>query len=394
VNHRESALRARVDEGGFTLVELIISIMIFGIVLAAGIGFVATQNRMFQRGLDRMTALQNLRYALNSLETDLPTLGTNVPASQPSLVYASGTAIAFSADYASNVANDIFASYIDLGAPNGQVTVPNPTITIPTSAFNWPTTTYLNTSGTRSPAELLIYWFAADGTTTRNDDYVLWRQINNAAPEPVARNILQNGTTPFFSYLERNDFVNAASNLTAVPAAALPLRHTSTFHRVSADTAASARSDSVRAVEVTFRSTNGLTGINERIVAASRMIALPNAGFELLRTCGDEPILGGALGAAVVDLGGGVWAVRLTWNAATDETAGERDVARYVIYRQATPITADWGDPYMSIPAGFATYQQDDPGVAPATTYRYAISAQDCTPMLSTLVQSPLVTIP
>lgn len=382
------------NQGGFTLIELIVSLMIFGIVLAAGIGFVATQNRMFQRGLDRMTALQNLRYALNALETDLPTLGTNVPVQQPTLVYASATAIAFSADYASNIANDIFASYIDLGAPNGQVTAPNPTITIPTSTFNWPSTTYLNTSGTRSPAELIIYWFALDGTTARTDDYVLWRQINNGTAEPVTRNILQNGTTPFFSYLERNDFVNAASTLTAVPAGALPLRHTSTFHRVSADTAASARADSVRAVEVTFRSTNGLTGTNERIVAASRMIALPNAGFELLRTCGDEPIMGGTLGAVLVDLGGGVWAVRLTWVAAVDEIAGERDVARYVIYRQATPITANWGDPYLSIPAGFATYQQDDAAVAPATTYRYAISAQDCTPMLSTLVQSPLVTIP
>jgi prepilin-type N-terminal cleavage/methylation domain-containing protein len=389
-----NTIRIREDEGGFTLVELIISIVIYGIVLAAGIGFVATQNTMFSRGLDRMTSLQNLRYALNVLETDLPTLGTNVPATQPSLVYASSTAIAFTTDYASNIANDIFASYIDLGAPNGQVTVPNPTITIPTSTFNWPSTLYLNTSGTRSPAELLIFWFAADATTTRNDDFVLFRQINNGTPEPVARNILQNGTTPFFSYLERNDFVNAASNLTAVPAAALPLRHTSTFHRVSADTAASARTDSVRAVEVTFRSTNGLTGAQERIVTASRMIALPNAGFELLRTCGDEPVLGGTLGATIVDLGGGVFAIRLTWTAAVDETTGEQDVARYVIYRQSTPITTDWGDPYLSIPAGFPTYQQDDPSVASGSTYQYAIAAQDCTPMLSTLAQSPLVTVP
>jgi prepilin-type N-terminal cleavage/methylation domain-containing protein len=384
----------RGGEAGFTLIEVLISITIFGLVLAAGIGFVATQNRMFQRGLDRMSALQNLRYALNTLETDLPTLGTNVPAAQPSLVYASSSAIAFSADYASNVANDIFASYVDLGAPTGQVTVPDPTLTIPTSSFSWPSTLYLNTSGTRSQAELLVFWFAADSTTARTDDYVLWRQVNDGAAEPVARNLLQNGSTPFFSYLERNDFVNAASNLTAVPASALPLRHTSTFHRVSADTAASARTDSVRAVEVTFRSTNGLTGTNERIVTASRMIALPNAGFELLRTCGDEPIMGGTIGATPVDLGGGVWAVRLTWNAATDETGGERDVARYVIFRQALPITTDWGDPYLSIPAGFASYQQDDASVVSGVTYQYAIAAQDCTPLLSTLVQSPLVIIP
>lgn len=382
------------SQSGFTLIEMLIAISIYGIVLAAGIGFVATQNTMFSRGLDRMSSLQNLRYAMNSLETDIPTLGTNVPTVQPSLIYADEDVIAFTGDYASNIANDVFASYIDLGAPNGQVTVPSPSITLPNSTVTWPDTLYLSSAGTRSPAELLVFWFAVDSTTARTDDYVLFRQVNAGTPEPVARNILKSGTTPFFHYMRRIDYASAPSALDTVPQASLPVEHTSVYHRVAADTAASALADSIRAVRVTFRSTNGLSGDNERIVGASRLIAMPNAGYELLRTCGDEPIMGSTLGAVPVDLGGGSWGSRLTWTAAVDETAGELDVARYVIYRQALPLTSDWGDPYVSIPAGLANYQYDDAAVMSGTTYVYALAAQDCTPMLSTLEQSPPVIVP
>jgi len=382
------------NERGFTLIEMIISILIYGIVLAVGVGFVATQNRMFQRGLDRMTALQNMRYALTSLETDIPTLGTNVPTPQPTLVYANANVLAFSADYASNIANDVFASYIDLGAPNGQVTVPNPSINIPTTAVNWPDTLYLATTGARSPAEFLLYWFQADTTTARNDDFVLFRQINNGTPEPLARNLLAaaNGD-PFFTYLRRQTPVSASATLVSVPAGSLPLRHTSRFHLVPADTGASALSDSVRAVRVAFRSTNGLTGAQERIVGTRRTIEMPNAGFTLMQTCGDAPIFGQLLTATLVNLGG-AFEVQLSWPAATDETAGERDVARYVIYRQSWPLATNWGDPYASIPAGLANYSYTDAAVTPLTTYRYAISAQDCTPMQSTLAQSIDIVVP
>ncbi len=383
------------DEGGFTLAEMIIVIMIYGIVLAAGIGFVTMQNTLFHRGLDRMTALQNMRYALSSLETDISALGTNVPVSQPSLVYADVDVIAFTGDYASNVPGDVFAAYIDPSAPNGRVTVPDPSVTIPNSdGFTWPETLYLGSGGTRSPAELLILWFALDTTTARTDDYVLFRQVNGGSPEPLARNILQRDTTPFFQYSRRVDLASTPSSLVQVDGAYLPVIHTSTFHRVAADTAASAVVDAIRAVRVTFRSTNGLSGDQERVVSASRLIDMPNAGFPLMRTCGDEPIIGDALGVVLVDRGGGDFVSRLTWTAAVDETAGERDVVRYVIYRQRAPITADWGDPYVSVPAGLERYTYDDGLIVSGETYRYAVAAQDCTPMLSPVETSPLIIVP
>lgn len=385
----------RRSRAGFTLVELLVAISIYGIILTIGVGFVASQNRLFRTGLDEMAALHNMRYALATLETDIPTLGTNVPTIQPSLVYADNDVIAFTGDYASNIANDVFSTYIDLGAPNGQVTAPSPrTITIPNSSVTWPDTLYLSSAGTRSPAELLVLWFEPDSTTSRTDDYVMYREINGRGAEPVARHLLRNGTDPFFSYVRRIDFASAPSALAAIPDTALPIHHTSTFHRVPADTAHSALADSIRAVQVSFQSSNGRSGEHERTIAATRMISMPNAGFSLLQTCGDEPILGDTLGAQLVDLGGGDYVSRLTWNAAVDETAGELDVARYVIYRQALPMTSDWGDPYLSIPAGFPSYQYDDPGITSGNTYVYAIAAQDCTPMLSTLELSSAVIVP
>jgi hypothetical protein len=163
---------------------------------------------------------------------------------------------------------------------------------------------------------------------------------------------------------------------------------------VPADTGSSALADSIRAVRVSLRSTNGLTGANERIVEASRLIDMPNAGFSLMQTCGDEPIMGDTLGAELVDQGGGSYVARLTWNAAVDEVGGENDVARYVIYRQSLPIGPTWGDPFLSIPAGLPDYLYDDPTVVSLETYQYALAAQDCTPLLSPLEQSGLVIVP
>jgi hypothetical protein len=65
-----------------------------------------------------------------------------------------------------------------------------------------------------------------------------------------------------------------------------------------------------------------------------------------------------------------------------------------VIYRQTFPIGTNWGDPLASIPAGLANYIYSDPAVASGQVYQYAIAAQDCTPMLSTLAQTVPVAVP
>ena len=382
------------DERGMTLIEVVIALLIFGIVLAAAMGFLSVQNRAFHRGLDRMTALQASRYALQTLSMDLVTLGTNLTNNQPALVYAGSDVIVFNADFASNVANDVFASYIDLDAPTGQVTAMRSSITLPNTSVTYPDSVYRTAAGTASPGETLILWFALDTTTNRSDDFVLLRQLNTADPEVVTRHILASDNAPFFRYLRKVDFPSAASIIDSIPDGQLPVRHWVPMHGLPADTGSSALADSIRAVRVSFRTTNGIVGDQERISEVSRIVTFPNAGLGTFATCGDEPILGQAITAVPVDPGNGEWVAALSWQPATDETGGERDVARYVIYRQEIPITGDWGDPYLSIPAGEASYTYSDQAVESGQTYQYALAAQDCTPSLSTLTASAIIVIP
>ena len=106
-------------------------------------------------------------------------------------------------------------------------------------------------------------------------------------------------------------------------------------------------------------------------------------------TCGDEPILGSVGFAATVVVVGGQSQVQLTWLPAMDESSGEKDVLRYVIYRSTGMggIT----DPLLSIPAGQASYTYLDATVSPGVTYYYSMAAQDCTPALSDPVAAAAV---
>lgn len=383
------------NDQGMSLIELLIAVLIFGVVIAGAVGFMAQQNSAFHRGMDMMRALQNGRYAMQSLETNLITLGTNLPNQQPALILADDNVIAFNADFASNVENDVFASYIDVDAPTGQVTALRPSISIPNSTYTYPSILYTTTAGTASPGETIIFYFVTDTTTDRTDDYALYRKVNRASPELVARSLLPaSDGAPFFRYYRRRDFTSQASQIDTVPMVRLPVFHTSPIHGSPADTGSFALADSIRAVEVAFRSSNGLEGDNERTVEVSRVITFPNAGFGTFSTCGDEPQLGTGLTAALVALGGGEVGIQLTWLPATDETAGETDVARYVIYRQVDVLTGDWGDPYLSLPAGQPDYLYVDEAVESGKSYTYALAAQDCTPMLSPLATSSTIVVP
>ena len=379
-------------EAGFTLIELLIVMAVFGIVLTGALGFMTIQQNAFNKGVDQLMTLQNLRYAYQTMEIDLSTLGSNVPDGQPSMVLAKDDVIAFTTDYTSNVANDVSTVYIDLDAPNGLVQVPPSSIDLPNSSFSWPDTTYTAPGGTPSLAELIIYFFASDTTTSRTDDYVLHRQVNDASPEVLARNLLKQGSTPFFRYFRARTYTSQSSELDSIPDGDLPLFHSIKLHGSATDTASSARGDSIRAVRVSFRSTNGRPGADERFADVSRIIDLPNAGFGTVGTCGDQPILGSNLALSVVTVED-TPLVRVIWNPATDESAGEMDVIRYVIYRRDVPNNGIWADPFLSIPAGVASYTYDDATVQEGSTYQYAHGAQDCTPSRSPLSLVQQITV-
>ena len=376
-----------------TLIELIVALTIFGVIISTSVAFMARQNAVFQDSIKRLVALRNLRYAVTALSQDLETLGTNVPDAQPALYYADEDVVVFSADYATNVADDPFAVFYDPHAPPGQVRAPSGGFSIPNSAVSYPDTVYESAPGVPSPAEVILYYMAADTGTMRSDDFVLYRQVNGAAAEAVARNLLRNGSAPFFAYERLADDGTGSLALQAVPDSLVPIHHTALVHGSPADTGRSALADSIRAVRVRLRATNGLIGEQEVLVSVDRLIPLPNAGFGMLTTCGSAPILGVGLSAAAVTLATGEPAVNLSWSPAVDETGGEGDVVRYVIWRREGGALS-WGDPFRAIPAGAAAYTYQDAAVTPGTAYEYALAAQDCTPTLSGLASSPVVIIP
>lgn len=375
-----------------TLIELLVALTIFGVVITSAMAFTARQNSAFQESLVRLGALRNLRYALTTLEQDLQTLGTNVPVTQPGLLYGGADVIVFSADYATNVAGDPFAVFYDADAPAGQVSAPTSALPVPTTTATVADSAF-TAAGVPSAAEIIAFYFQPDTGTTRTDDFALYRRVNDGASELLARSLLRVGGSPFFSYTRQT--VDSAGTIAFQPVAAadLPLRHVAPFHLAVADSGRLAWADSIRMVGVTLSATNGLDGTEERRVDGSRLIPLPNAGAAVLTTCGSAPLLGVSLNAVAGVTPSGDPLVTLSWNRAIDEGGGEGDVVRYVLWKQDYSQPG-WGDPYLAIPGGALTYTYEDAAVEGGRVYDFALAAQDCTPTLSARVSSGPVAIP
>jgi len=378
---------------GFTLVELLITLVVFSAVMAGTLGFLRSQGRAMSLGSDRMNAVQNLEFALTTMQQRLRAAGANLPDAQPALIYAGTNVVAFNADFATNLPNDPFAVYYDPDVPAGAVTALTKaqSITLPLTTVAYPDTSYV-IGGINSPAETIIFFVAPDSSTARADDYALFEQVNGGPPSLVSRNIIGSPTTVYFEYY-RLTRVGGAISLDSLPAAKLPLRHSVPIHFALADTGAAAVIDSVRGIRVTFTVSNGQSGKAERRYTLVRFMELPNVGIATRRTCGDAPILGTTLTATGITQVDGTPAVRLAWNPATDEYGGEKDVVQYVIWRKRiTDVT--WGTPYLSLPAGSPTYLYDDAAVTSGVTYQYQLAAADCTPSSSPTTTSAPVTIP
>ena len=378
---------------GFTLVELLITLVVFSAVMAGTLGFLRSQGRAMSLGSDRMNAVQNLEFALTTMQQRLRAAGANLPDAQPALIYAGTNVVAFNADFATNLPNDPFAVYYDPDVPAGAVTALTKaqSITLPLTTVAYPDTSYL-IGGINSPAETIIFFVAPDSSTARADDYALFEQVNGGPPSLVSRNIIGSPTTVYFEYY-RLTRVGGAISLDSLPAAKLPLRHSVPIHFALADTGAAAVIDSVRGIRVTLTVSNGQSGKAERRYTLVRFMELPNVGIATRRTCGDAPILGTTLTATGITQVDGTPAVRLAWNPATDEYGGEKDVVQYVIWRKRiTDVT--WGTPYLSLPAGSPTYLYDDAAVTSGVTYQYQLAAADCTPSSSPTTTSAPVTIP
>jgi len=379
---------------GFSLVEMLVALTLFGSLIAISINIMNQQVRTFYNGSAGADAAQNLRFSMSILDNHVANVGAGVPTGQPQLVYADSDVVVFNTNWMSNVAGDAFAVNVDSTMPLAWVmAVPKPRrFTIPTTAVQYPDTTYLE-AGSNSPAETVTFWFAPDASTPAAD-YILWRQVNDLVPEMVARNLLKPARGPFFRYYRHTAPISGSVRMDTVPQAWLPLHHIVPIHGSNTDTAALARVDSVRAIDIAFQTTDALPAPKTRTYSLSRTIALPNAGKEIKKTCGDEPLLQASVAFIAKDTADafGTPSVLVRWNASVDEAAGEKDVLRYVLWRSTTPFAFGVvGDPFLSIAAGSPNYQYQDASVLPGTTYYWALAAQDCTPSLSNLKYSTVI---
>jgi type II secretory pathway pseudopilin PulG len=375
-----------------TLVEMMLALLVFSFVMAATLAFLKAQSRGFALGTERVSMYQNTRYILNEMEKDLRTAGAGTADKQPQLIYLGPNVVAMNANYWTNTAGDVYAVYYNPDAPDSavQALLKTQKTTLPLTTFAYPDSSY-QVSGANSGAETIIFYFVPDSTTTRTDDYLLYRKVNVGTPEVVARNILQTGTTPFLQYYrEVTPFGGGVGSLILVPAASLPYIHSVPIHLSPGDTVPYSYIDSVKAVRVNFTTTNGRTGSAERLRTISRMIGLPNAGLANTKSCGDPPQLG-VTPVSVPGVAAGT--IKLTWAPSTDENTGEKDVERYVVWRRLA-TNPDWGDPLVSVPSGQGAYQYVDGGLTTGLQYYYALAAQDCTPSLSPMASTLITTAP
>ncbi len=388
---------------GFTLAEVMVSLVIFGVIMSAAFGFLLAQGKGFRTMAEKSAQIQNGRFGRDIMRQELRTAGTNVTDEQPVVVYASDSVFAFNTDLTTNRADSAKftgAVYVDLYASSTEVNavaLAN-ALTIPGSSpsFQYPLADYTNVAGTSGEAELIVFRFTRDTTSRSATDFMLLRQVNNGTPEIIATGLRKSPAAPFFRYwYDPSRYNTALTALDTVPRAWLPLAKTVALRGVTPDTgtAPSTRIDQVRGVEVTYESTAPTAGGTRNVVRYT--VPMPNTAVSRqARACGRPPLAPGAASAT--------WqldsnAVILSWAPAIDDGAGESDAVRYVLWRRLSGASV-WGEPLatVGVVGGSATYRYKDGGVERGLgrSYQYGLAVQDCTPNLSTVAGSGAVVVP
>ena len=390
----------RSSNAGFTLIELMLTMVILSMVMGATVAIFRSQTRSFQLGGERMDLFQNMRYAVSTVDRVLRTTGSGVANQQPMFIYGGNSVVAFNSNYTHNL-QDNCAVNINPDAPPGsfEVLPAASAYQLPNTGFVYPAMTY---AATACLAETIVFYFRLDSSTTDvPDDFVLMQRVNVMPAQRVARNIFAYPGRPFFQY-----FVHPVtmvvppaqrdSNVIAGVAGSgivLPIIHSAPVHGSPADRPGdpsnSFLADSVRAVRINLRVSNGLTGAEQRVRDISTTVSLPNNGLVQLKTCGGPHVMLGAL-LATPNVAGDPPGVTLRWPASFDEGAGETDVTQYNVYRRL--LAEPFGSAVLTIPAGQPPpYVLLDNGVDAGVDYVYAVGAQDCTPSESVRLTSGTV---
>ncbi len=370
--------RRRTRRAGFTMIEMLISMVVLSLVMGAAVSVLRSQSKNFRKGGASMDLNQNARFTMSATERVLRTLGSGVPTSQPMLVYADANTIVFNANFASDV-QDGEAVYINPDLPATSVSsISTATlVTIPGTVITYPPMNYLLTGTTPSRAETIMLYFRSDSSTADPNDYVLMQRVNNTTAEMISKNVRAYSGRPFFQYWFDSTTVGGSTFSRQVATARLPVRHTAAMHGSTADTGASALADSVKMVRINFVVTNGILSADSASRQFSTAIQISNNGLVNLKTCGSAPLNANSFLGTSPATG----AVQLTWLPSADESSGEADVQGYnLYYRLASALS--W-DTYATQAAGLPADTVYRTGLMADSTYVFGIAAQDCSPQES-----------
>lgn len=386
-----SSLRAR---RGFTLIEIMISMTLVLAVIGMSTQLFRRQSNAVSTQAGTLDATQNSRFALSNLDRELRMTGGGVVDRQPMLVMAGLTSIVFNANLVAVDTGDYAAVYYNPDADSAAAGVfrHQYKLPLPGSSTQYPESTYTQ-NGLPSSAETIAYWLSRDSTSTRTDEYILFRRVNARTPRIVARNIVYNTGDTVFQYFR----ADSTGTLLPVATSALPLIHNAAIHGSPVDTGRGAWTDSIRQVRARFKSRYYDPRAQKNVERTLELrVKLMNAGLIRYSTCGNPPLSVAATATAVAANGTTVLTpyVRIRWTPSIDERTGERDVERYAIYRRLSSVV-NFDEPFASIPAsGDTAYFFNDMDVIPGQSWVYGIAAQDCTPLLSSAGQTGAVTVP
>jgi hypothetical protein len=364
------------------------------VITGAAVQFLRKQTDLVTRETTRMDAMQNAQFAGSQIDRELREAGVGVSDFQPMIVQLDTHAVTFNANMISIDTGDVRAVYQfrDADTNATRVMLKSERMNLPNSTKGYPDSTYFAAIGAQSGAETISYYLRPDSTTTISNRFLLFRRANAQPPTLVARSITKDSrdTTPFFTYYK----ADTLNRLVAIPKARLPLYHT-IVHGAPNDTGSSGLTDSIRAVRVHFlTAARDPRTSKDALRTVEVLIRLMNSGLLDRTSCGQPPYSACAITAASSPASASTKFVSVTWTKSTDDNAGEKDIERYAIFRRFSSATA-FNDPISSIPiaTGTTTYSFKDTNVIPDSTYVYGIAAQDCTPLLSNVVSSPVVTV-
>jgi prepilin-type N-terminal cleavage/methylation domain-containing protein len=402
---RSGLSRSGFGRSGFTLVEVIISMTLLAIIGAVAVPFYLRSLRSVATTNGQQDAEQSVAFALNFINHDLRLAGQGVVAGQPGIVQMSDSAVTFNANL---VTRDTSAAtpgaYVDPNVPDsmGLAMLKTDQVTLPRSTIKYPDSTWSQSAGVLSDAETISYWVAADTTTGHlANTYVLWRRVNNGTPALVAKNLVfRSGvdSVPFRFYVSDQTYTN---QLDPVKTAVLPGPPTHypfpLVYTTGTTTDTLLRNIMSVRVALTSEYVNPITQ-HASYRTVTENIDLENGGMPSYAACPGPPGAPTSVTSyvATANTSASTDSVVVTWAPSPDETGGYGNVREYMVYRKMDTSTT-WGTAQFEQPAIGKTRDSimDFPPLLTAPRYYiYGIVAENCTPQMSTALQTTTHIVP